>query len=366
MLEARIEQLKAEARARGLDYLAVVPGPNLVYATGLHFFLSERPIIILLPVETRPPVAVLPTFEAERAASAGLDTFAYTDEEGPMAAFARLGEALPLGEARIGVEARRMRLLEAHLLEQCAPTAELIPADEVFALPRIIKSSEEIAAMRRAVAVAEAAFRAWLPKLKAGMTEREAAAHLTAALFTAGAEGLSFAPIVAAGPNGALPHAVPGDRPFAAGDWVVVDWGAVVDGYASDITRCLVFGQPQGRLREIHAIVKRANEAARHAARPGVTAESVDAAARGVIERAGYGPHFIHRTGHGLGLEAHEPPYLARGNTSHLAPGMTFTIEPGIYLEGVGGVRIEDDVVVTEEGVTVLTTLPRDPFIIEG
>ncbi len=366
MLEARIEQLKAEARARGLDYLAMIPGPNLVYATGLHFFLSERPIVVLLPVELWPPVAVLPSFEAERAASVGLDTFAYTDEEGPMAAFARLGEALPLDRARIGVEARRMRLREAHLLEQCAPTASLVPADEVFALPRMVKSPEEIAAMRRAVAVAEAAFRTWLPRLRVGMTEREAAAYLTAALFTAGAEGLSFAPIVAAGPNGALPHAVPGDRPFAAGDWVVVDWGAIVDGYASDITRCLVFGPPRGRLREIYAIVKRANEAGRRAVRPGVAAESVDAAARHVIAEAGYGLYFIHRTGHGLGLEAHEPPYLARGNTSHLTPGMAFTIEPGIYLEGIGGVRIEDDVVVSEEGATVLTTLPRDPFIIES
>ncbi|NBD36125.1 MAG: M24 family metallopeptidase, partial [Chloroflexi bacterium] len=177
---------------------------------------------------------------------------------------------------------------------------------------------------------------------------------------------LAFEPIVAGGPNGGLPHAVPGDRPFKAGDWIVVDWGALVDGYASDITRMVVLGEPRGKMREIHEIVLRANEAGRAAVEPGVEAQAIDAAARAVIQEAGYGPHFMHRTGHGIGLEAHESPYIVAGNDRSMAPGMTFTVEPGIYLPELGGVRIEDDVVVTLQGAETLTTLPRAPFIVES
>ena len=214
--------------------------------------------------------------------------------------------------------------------------------------------------------MAESAFLAWLPQLHVGMTEREAAARLVSALQSHGAEGLAFSPIVCGGPNGALPHAFPAERPFQAGDWVVVDWGAKVAGYASDITRMVVFGEPQAPLADVHEIVVRANAAGRAAVRPGVEAQAVDAAARAVIDASGYGPQFMHRTGHGLGLEAHEPPYIVNGNEQILDPGMLFTVEPGIYLEGVGGVRIEDDVVVTQTGAETLTTLSRDPYIISG
>ena len=196
------------------------------------------------------------------------------------------------------------------------------------------------------------------------MTEKEAAARLVARQLTGGADALAFAPIVVGGPNGALPHAVPGARPFEAGDWVVVDWGALVDGYASDMTRMVVFGEPGGPLVKVHEIVLRANEAGRATVEPGILAEEVDAAAREVITIAGYGPAFVHRTGHGLGLEVHEPPFIVAGDETCLEPGMTFTVEPGIYLEGLGGIRIEDDVLVTAEGAETLTTLPRAPFVV--
>jgi Xaa-Pro aminopeptidase len=145
-----------------------------------------------------------------------------------------------------------------------------------------------------------------------------------------------------------------------------VDWGARVDGYVSDLTRSVVVGSPEDPLRRIHEIVVQANEAGRRAVMPDVPAQSVDAAARTVIERAGYGPQFFHRTGHGLGLEEHEPPYIVMGNELPVVSGMTFTVEPGIYLEGVGGVRIEDDVLVTPRGMETLTTLSRDPFVISA
>jgi len=279
-------------------------------------------------------------------------------------AFHEACATLELAEARIGVEALRMRVLEARILQRYAPGAELSSADALFAELRMIKTAEEVSAMRRAVTVAESAFQTWVQSLRVGMTERQAAGRLVAMLLNSGAEKLAFDPIVCGGPNGALPHAFPGERRFQSGDWVVVDWGAAVDGYDSDITRMLVFGQPQGQLLAVHDIVSRANEAGRAAIHPGVAAQDVDAAARVVIEAAGYGPQFIHRTGHGLGLEAHEPPSIVEGNEMLLNPGMVFTIEPGVYIPGVGGIRIEDDVLVTETGVETLTTLPRAPFVI--
>ncbi len=359
----RVEQMAQLAESRGLDALVLMPGPNLFYATGLSFFISERPVVALCPVDA-PPAFVLPEFEASKATSAGFEVFTYTDEEGYALAFHEACATLELADARLGVEALRMRLLEARILQRYAPGVELAAADDLFAELRMVKSDAELDAMRRAIAVAEYAFQLWVPQLRVGMTEREAAARLIAAMLSNGADALAFNPIVCAGPNGAMPHAHPAHRPFAPGDWVVVDWGAVVDGYDSDLTRMVVFGEPSAPLADVHEIVLRANEAGRAAVAPGVAAQDVDAAARAVITAAGYGPQFTHRTGHGLGLESHEPPYIVAGNTQALAPGMTFTVEPGIYLEGVGGVRIEDNVVVTPAGAETLTTLPRSAFVV--
>ena len=362
-MESRLELAIAAAEVEGLDALALVPGPNLVYATGLSFFMSERPVVALVPIDG-PPCVVLPELEAGKASEAGFEAFAYNDEDGYTLAFHEACAALELADARVGVESMRMRLLEARILERFAPNVELVPVDDLFAEIRMTKSVDEINAMQRAVTVAEQAFLSWVDTLRVGISEREAASKLVAALLAHGAEGLAFSPIVASGPRGALPHAVPGERVFERGDWVVVDWGAKVDGYDSDLTRMLSIGEPSEPLRRMHGIVLRANEAGRAAVGPGVEAQAVDAAARAVITATGYGAHFFHRTGHGLGLEEHEPPYMVAGNELRLVPGMTFTVEPGIYLPGVGGVRIEDDVVVTSTGVRTLSELSRAPFVI--
>jgi Xaa-Pro dipeptidase len=364
-MTVRLSRVLAAAESEGLDVLALVPGPNLRYVTEMAFFLSERPIIALLPVDAQPAI-VLPDLEAGKATAAGFRTFSYSDEEGYVLAFHQACASLELASARIGVEALRMRVLEARILERYCSGAELVAVDDLFACQRQVKDTEELEAMRRAVDVAERAFLAWVPTLRAGMTEREAAARLVGTLLTGGADALAFNPIVAGGPRGALPHATPSDRPFAQGDWIVVDWGAEVDGYCSDLTRALVIGAPEGEMLSLHGIVAAANEAGRAAVAPGFVAEAVDQAARSVIEAAGYGAQFFHRTGHGLGLEAHEPPYIVAGNAMALQPGMTFTVEPGIYLAGRGGVRIEDDVVVTEYGVETLTTLSRRPFMVSA
>ena len=199
-----------------------------------------------------------------------------------------------------------------------------------------------------------------LPQIEIGMTERALAGMLRREMLDLGGDIMAFGPIVAAGPNSALPHAVATDRPLQAGDLLVIDWGVYVDGYPSDITRTFAVGEISPELQRVYEIVKLANQRGKEAARPGTTGEEVDRAARRVIEENGYGEYFIHRTGHGLGLEVHEEPNMVEGNDKPLVIGNVFTVEPGIYLPDKGGVRIEDDMVVIEGGARSLTSFPRD------
>jgi Xaa-Pro dipeptidase len=222
------------------------------------------------------------------------------------------------------------------------------------------KDEQEVAQMRRAIAITEAALWTIMHQVEAGMTEREVATALELEFLRAGADSISFAPIVAAGPHSASPHATPGDRPIKPCEPIVVDCGAAVSGYSADITRTFSIGELGQELAHVYDVVRAANRAGRMAVKPGVPAEEVDEAARAVIDKAGYGEYFIHRTGHGLGLEVHEPPYIIAGNGQLLEPGMTFTVEPGIYLTERGGVRIEDDVLVTPDGGESLTAFRRD------
>ena len=373
----RLSRTIEQADAHGLDALALVPGPNLFYLTGLSFHLSERPIVALLPVDAS-PVIVLPALEAVKVeqTTVGLDVFPYTDEEGYTPAFQRAcallalaapstgsGHRPPTGSGQhcvIGVEPLQMRLLEVRLLERCAPGCQLVPAEEVLGKLRMCKDECELEQMRRAIAITEAALRSTMRQVGAGMTEREIATLLTVEMLQAGGEGMAFSPIVVAGPNSASPHATPTDRPIQPGETVIVDCGATVGGYAADITRTFVIGELEPELAQVYEVVRAANGAGLAAAGPGVPAEEVDRAARAVIEGAGYGEYFIHRTGHGLGLEVHERPFIVSGNQRPLEPGMTFTVEPGVYLPGRGGVRIEDDVLVTPSGAESLTTFPRE------
>lgn len=311
-MSERLSQVIASAEARGLDAIALVPGPNMAYLTGLSFFLSERPIVALLAVGESLCV-VLPELEAEKARSLGYRAFTYTDEEGYALAFQEACSALELADAHLGVEALRMRVLEERILARYAPQVTMVPIDEVISEWRMVKDQDELDAMQRATRVAEKAFLSWVPTLRAGLSEREAASRLIAALLSNGSDGLTFDPIIATGVRGALPHAVPGDDRLKPGDWVIVDWGARVDGYVSDLTRVLSVGQPSGPLCDVHPIVVEANAAGRAAVAPGVQAQEVDAAARRVIEAAGYGPRFFHRVGHGIGREGHEPPYIVAG-----------------------------------------------------
>jgi Xaa-Pro dipeptidase len=346
-----------------LDALALNPSPSLKYLTGLEFHLMERPVVALFKPHS-PPVIVLPELEGGKTRQLDYPVQIFPYGEDPhtwQAAFRQAAHASGLESGRIGLEPGRMRVLELRFLEEAAPDAQFVSAEQSIAELRMSKDPTELEAMRKAAQIAQRALQATLPKIEAGMTERQVAAELTQQLLRAGSEPeLPFFPIVSGGPNSANPHATPSNRKLQSGDLLVIDYGASYQGYISDITRTFAVGQVQDELAHIHKIVQQANQAGRKAVQPGITAEQVDAAARTVIEQAGYGEYFIHRTGHGLGMEGHEPPYIRAGNTLKLAAGMTFTIEPGIYLPGKGGVRIEDDVVVSEDGLESLTDLPRE------
>jgi Xaa-Pro dipeptidase len=346
-----------------LDALALNPGPTLIYLTGLHFHLMERPVVALFALG-KPPVIVLPELEMAKLSGLTFTVQPFPYGEDPLTwpvVFARAARAATIDGHAVGVEPTRMRLLEHGYLQQAAPQARFLHADDSLAQLRMRKDAGEIAAMRKAVDIAQRALQATLPFIRPGVTEKEIAAELTVQLLRSGSEPeFPFAPIVSGGPNSANPHAAPTDRPLQIGDLLVIDWGAAYDGYISDLTRTFAIGPVEEEFAQIARIVAQANQAGREAAGPEVAAEDVDRATRSVIEAAGYGPYFIHRTGHGIGMEGHEPPYMRSGNSLPLQEGMTFTVEPGIYLPGRGGVRIEDNVVITAGGAESLSDLPRE------
>jgi Xaa-Pro dipeptidase len=356
-----LRKLQALMQAAELDLLTLLPGSNLYYLTGLNFHLMERPTVLFVPVAGEAAI-VLPELEAVRVAEAlpEMERFAYGEQESDRAGAFQEAAARFRTARRIGVEPLRMRFFEQELLLESNPGWQLVSAEQVLLQLRLRKSEDEIELMRQAVLIAEKALQNALPAVGAGRTEQEVAAELIVQLLRAGSEpDLPFDPIVASGPNSALPHATPTDRKLGPGDMLIIDWGARSRGYISDLTRTFSIGRAPDRMLDIHALVEAANQAARQAATGGVSVDQVDRAARAVIAAGGYGEYFIHRTGHGIGLEAHEPPGIRSGDSLRLEPGMTFTIEPGIYLPGEGGVRIEDNVAVAESGLQVLSSLPR-------
>jgi len=268
------------------------------------------------------------------------------------------------GVRRLGVEGRHVTVALHSALEAALPKVRLkVLGGEVDAL-REVKDPPELRAIRKAVRVAEEAFLALVgggARRLVGRTENEVAAELEFEMRRRGSQRAAFETIVAAGAHSALPHHRPGPTRIRRGDLVLLDWGAVVDGYCSDLTRVVFTGRIPPQISEIYEIVLRAQAAGRAAIRPGRTCAEADAAAREVIQRCGYGRGFAHGLGHGLGLGVHESPRLGRGSRQRLRAGMVLTVEPGIYLPGIGGVRIEDDVVVTGRGSRRLSRLPREP-----
>jgi len=341
-------RLLAEA---GFDAIFIGGGTNLLYFTKVGWWLSERVFGVVLS-RKKDPVWVCPAFEAERAGElvpAGQEVRTWDEHENP---YATIGGVLKDIGASTGslATAPDLRAFEVHGLRRTLTAARIVDGAPVTEGCRGTKTAKEIAFMDLANRVTKLAFREGFKTLRAGMSTRDLAGAISQAtqkLGSSGGGGPQF------GPNTAFPHGSQVQRTLTAGDSVLVDGGCSVEGYRSDVTRTVIFGQPSDKQRRVWDIVKKAQDAALKAARPGATCESVDAAARKVVEDAGYGPgykYFAHRLGHGIGMEGHEYPYLVKGNTLKLEPGMTFSNEPGIYIYGEFGIRIEDCMVVTENG----------------
>ncbi|MFM8370414.1 MAG: M24 family metallopeptidase [Chloroflexota bacterium] len=363
MTQSRLDKLTASLRTSNLDAVILNPGPTLKYLTGIGFHLMERPVVLFV-APGKDPVLVLPELELPK-----LDLFPYKVQgvaygENPAEwdeAFRKAAQSLGLDGKRIGVEPRNLRLLEFRHVKAGAPEADFPDAGDVLADLRLRKDKAEVDAMRKAVKIAQDALEATIPHIKVGMMEKEVASELVMQLLKHGSDSeLPFAPIVSSGPNAANPHASPSERKLQSGDLLVVDWGAAYEGYISDLTRTFAVGEVDAECQKIHKLVQEANAAGRAVAKPGIPCADVDKATRDVIEKGGYGKYFTHRTGHGIGMEGHEAPYMRGDNMQILEPGMAFTVEPGIYLTNRNGVRIEDNMVITENGAESLSDMPRE------
>lgn len=367
MANKRLSHLYEIISSADFDAIAFNPGPTLTYLTGLQFHLMERPTVLILQ-PGKEPALILPELETGKLSDSSIPVNAFTFGDNPAEwpdTFKKALESLGLNEAKIAVEPTRMRFLELDYLKKAAPGAQFVSGAEALSKLRIRKDADELTLMRKAIQIAQDALSATLDQFKIGMTEREIAEELTIQMLRLGSDPeLPFAPIVAAGPNSANPHAAPSERKVQAGDLLLFDWGAYYRGYCSDLTRTFAVGKVDPELKKIYEIVKEANLAGRNAGKPDLVAGIVDQAARRVIEAAGYGKFFFHRTGHGLGMEGHEEPYMFGENSLLLAQGMTYTVEPGIYLEGKGGVRIEDNIAVSADGSETLSSFSREFTVI--
>ncbi|MEU0386180.1 aminopeptidase P family protein [Streptomyces chartreusis] len=360
---ARMERAARTAAEAGLAGLLVAPGPDLVWLTGYTPPAVTERLTLLVLAAGQDPVLVVPALEAPDAQkAAGAPALAlrdWTDGKDPYAATAALLDA----SGRFGISDNAWAL---HLLalQRAMPGSSYASLTEALPMLRAVKDAAELELMTAAGAAADATFEEIRNVPFADRRETQVAADLDRLLRRHGHEQVDFT-IVASGPNGANPHHEAGDRVIERGDMVVLDFGGLKDGYGSDTSRTVHVGEPTDEERRVHDIVREAQEAGFRAVRPGAACQDVDRAARAVIAGAGYGEYFIHRTGHGIGVTTHEPPYMIEGEERPLVPGMCFSVEPGIYLPGRFGVRIEDIVTVIEDGGRRLNTTPRELVIVE-
>lgn len=353
----RLRRAAETAGRAGLDGLLVTPGPDLLYLTGYApVVITERITMLVVPADGEPRLLVpkLERPDAEAApAGSNLGIVDWTDGSDPYAAAASLlgGD----GRYAISDSAWAMHLLG---LQDHVPGASYVSMTTALPMLRAIKDADEIERLAAAGAAADLAYEEIVKLQFAGRSENDVGAELARLLRRFGHSQVDFT-VVGSGPNGANPHHEIGPRIIEEGDMVVLDFGGLKDGYGSDTTRTVHVGEPTAKEREVHDVVRRAQQAAFEAVRPGVECQEIDRVARAVITEAGYGEYFIHRVGHGIGLTTHEPPYMVEGETQILEPGMCFSIEPGIYLPGQFGVRIEDIVTVVPDGGRRLNQTPH-------
>jgi Xaa-Pro aminopeptidase len=361
----RLDRLRDAMRRRGVDALLVGPSADLRYLVGYHALPLERLTLLVVPADGDPSL-VVPELEAPRAedsgATAHVDLVTWSETDDPIARVVdRLSAAGVDLRGTFGVQDRLWTSFTL-ALQGALAGARWVAGSTVTRDLRLVKSPDEIRALHEVGAAIDAVHAAVPDLLRPGRTEAEVGRDIAERILDDHDE-VNFV-IVASGPNGASPHHETGDRVLEVGDAVVVDIGGTRAGYCSDSTRDYAIGHLPDGYADLHAVLERAQDLACETVRPGVTAEAIDAAARSHITEAGYGDRFVHRTGHGIGVEEHEEPWIVAGNTDPVAPGMAFSIEPGIYVPGRYGSRIEDIVVVTEDGVERCNHRPRQVLVV--
>ncbi|UQX03628.1 M24 family metallopeptidase [Streptomyces sp. RerS4] len=360
---ARMAAAADSAADAGLAGLLIAPGPDLVHLTGYRPTAETERLTLLVLAAGQDPVLVVPALEAPDAAravgAAALTLREWADGTNPYGLTAPLLDVA----GRFGVSDNTWAL---HLLglQRELPTTTYTPLTDALPMLRAVKDERELARLEAAGAAADAAYAQILHVPFADRRERDVAADLAGLLRVHGHSQVDFT-VVGSGPNGADPHHEAGERVIRRGDMVVLDFGGLKHGYGSDISRTVHVGEPTAEEQRVHDIVREAQRAGVDAVRPGARCQDVDRAARAVITEFGYGDRFIHRTGHGIGVTTHEPPYMVEGEERPLVPGMCFSVEPGVYLPGRFGVRIEDIVTVTEDGVRRLNNAPRELAVVE-
>ncbi|MFJ4521254.1 aminopeptidase P family protein [Streptomyces sp. NPDC088810] len=360
---ARMERAARAAADAGLAGLLVAPGPDMVWLTGYTPTAVTERLTVLVLAPGRDPVLVVPTLEApdagQAAGATALTLRDWTDGKDPYAVTA--GLLADRGRFGISDNTWAMHLLG---LQRALPDTSYASLTDALPMLRAVKDAAELELLAAAGAAADATFEAIRKVPFAGRRESDVGHDLAGLLRRFGHSQVDFT-IVGSGPNGANPHHEVGDRVIRPGDMVVLDFGGLKDGYGSDTTRTVHVGEPTEEERRVHDVVRAAQEAGFQAVRPGAACQEVDRAARAVIADAGYGEYFIHRTGHGIGVTTHEPPYMIEGEEQPLVPGMCFSVEPGVYLPGRFGVRIEDIVTVTEDGGRRLNNTSREMVIVD-
>jgi Xaa-Pro aminopeptidase len=349
----RVGRVRELLTTHNLDYLIVTPSADMAYLINYFGHVSERPTFLIISKMSQTTL-ILPVLEALNLHTSLQDISVricpYQETDDPYTLVHDIFGSCTGETLRIAVSDQIWGSFLLRL-QSTLPTATFVEASPLLRHLRMVKSEDELSLLREAAHRADRAFDHLIETRFTGRTELEVAAVLNEALHEAGLRAANWGPIVASGPHSASPHHIISERTIHEGDVVVLDFGGVFEGYQADITRTVAVGTPSDELRQVYEVVRRAQQAAVKAVRPGASAASIDRAARAVIEEAGLGEAFIHRTGHGIGLEVHEEPYIVAGNQLQLEPGMTFSIEPGIYIAGKFGVRIEDIVAVTAEGV---------------
>lgn len=356
--DTAIDKLLTLMRKNDVDATFIVPGPNMLYFTGLKIKQSERVTFIVI-LKNGEIHSFAPEVEEDKFKAVFENNInSYKDEEGIEGVLQQLKAVLPVEDFKISVEYSNCRVTEYRVFQSLG--CELTDADYMINVLRLVKEDQELVELQHASRLLEESFKASLPYIRPGVTEIEVAAQLEYEMKKRGSAGTPFETIVASGLRGASPHGRAGEKKIETGEVVVIDFGCILNGYVGDICRTVAVGNISTEARKAYEIVKEAQQHAVRLVKPGITAGEIDNAARHIIHSHGYGAYFNHRTGHGLGISPHEEPYIMQDNEKVLESGMVFSVEPGVYLPGKFGIRIEDTIVVTEDGHRNLMNLEKN------